>query len=133
MSHPLAAFAVKAAARDTGATPIGKDSLKRDKCSHAGTGAYRHVPLSYETFGRNGPAAFALVNKIVEFAASSGVVLKRGVLENAMRNLSTTLCQGMTRRVLATVPLHAHLNRHSVVAGLPVPTDDLMPVAGGPS
>ena len=47
-----------------------------------------------------------------------------------IRDLSTTLCQGFTRRVLATVPLRARLNGHPVVAGLPVPTDDLIPVAG---
>ena len=33
----------------------------------------------------------------------------------------------------ATVPLRARLNGRPVVAGLPVPTDDLVPVAGGPS
>ena len=37
------------------------------------------------------------------------------------------------RQVLATVPLRARLNGRPVVAGLPVPTDDLVPVAGGPS
>ena len=47
--------------------------------------------------------------------------------------LSTTLCRGITRQVLATVPLRARLNGRPVVAGLPVPTDDLVPVAGGPS
>ena len=35
--------------------------------------------------------------------------------------------------VLATVPLRARLTGHPVVAVLPVPTDDLIPVAGGPS
>ena len=50
-----------------------------------------------------------------------------------MRDLSTTLCRGITTQVLATVPLRAHLNGHRVVAGLPVPTDDLIAVAGGPS
>ena len=51
-----------------------------------------------------------------------------------MRDLSTTLCQAITRQVLATVPLRARLNCHPVVTGLPqaVPTDDLIPVASGP-
>ena len=48
-----------------------------------------------------------------------------------MRDLSTTLCRGITRQVLATVPLRARLNGRPVVAGLPVPTDDLVPVAAG--
>ena len=133
MTHPLAAAAVKVAARDTGATAKGKDSLKRDKYSRTGTGAYRFVPLSHEMFGHAGPAAFALRNNIAEFAASSGAVSKRVFLENAMRDLSTTLCRGITRQVLATVPLRRRLNGYPVVAGLPVPTDDLIPVAGGPS
>ena len=55
----------------------GKDSLKRDKYSRAGAGACRFVPLSHETFGRAGPAAFALLNEIAEFAAGSGAVCKR--------------------------------------------------------
>ena len=50
-----------------------------------------------------------------------------------MRDLSSTLCQGITRQVLATVPLRARLNGHPAVAGLPVLTDDMDPVAGGPS
>ena len=45
-----------------------------------------------------------------------------------MRDLPTTLCRGITRQVLATVPLRARL---PVGAGLPGPTDDLIPVAGG--
>ena len=104
VTHPLAASAVKAAARDTGATAKGKDSLKRDKYCRTGTGACRFVPLSHETFGRAGPAAFALLNEIVEFAASSGVVSKKIFFEDAMRDLSTTLCREMTWQVLATVP-----------------------------
>ena len=65
--------------------------------------------------------------------ASSGVVPKTAFLENAMRDLSTTLCRGITRHVLAKVPLRARLNGRPVVAGLPVPADDIVPVAGGPS
>ena len=110
VTHPLAASAVKAAARDTGAAAKGKDSLKRDKYSRTGTGACRFVPLSHETFGRAGPAAFALLNEITEFAVSSGVVSKRIFLENTMRDLSATLSRGITRQVLAMVPLRAHLN-----------------------
>ena len=133
VTHPLAASAVKATARDTGATAKGKDSLIRDKYSRTGTGACRFVPLSHEACGRAGPTAFARLNEIAELAASSGVVSKKIFLENAMCDLSATLCRGITRQVLATVPLRARLNGRPVVAGLPVPTDDLVPVAGGPS
>ena len=133
MTHPLAASAVKAAARNTGATAKGKVPLKRDEYSRTGAGACRFVPLSHETFGRAGPAAFALLIDIAEFAACPGVVSIKIFLENAMRDLSTTLCRGITRQFLVTVPLRARLNSYPVVAGLPVVTDDLIPVAGGPS
>ena len=132
MTHPLAASAVQAAARNTGAAAKGKDSLKRDRYSRIGTGPCLLGPLSHETFGRPGPAAFGLSIKTAEFAASSGVVCKRKFLENAMRNLSTTLRRGITWLVLATVPLRARLNGHPVVAELPMPTGDLIPVAGEP-
>ena len=84
-------------------------------------------------FGRAGPAAFALLKEIAEFAASSGVVSKRTFLEDAMREVSTTLCRRIPRQAVATVPVRACLNGRPVVAGPPVPTDDLIPVAGGPS
>ena len=133
MTHPLAASAVMAAARDTGTTAKGKDSLQREKYSRTGTGACRLIPLSHETFCCAGRPAFALLNEIAEFAASSGVVSIKVVLENAMRDLSSALCRGITREVLATVPLLARLNGRPVVAGLPVLTDDLVPIAGVPS
>ena len=49
-----------------------------------------------------------------------------------MRDLSTTLCLGLTLLVLATVPSRTRVpvNGYPVVKGLPVPTDDLIPVAG---
>ena len=101
--------------------------------SRTGTGACRFVPLSHKTFRRAGPAAFALLNEIADFAAGSGVASKRIFLENAMHDLSTTLCRGITWQVLAKVPSRARLNGHPLVAGLPVPTDDMIPVGGGPS
>ena len=47
VTHPLAASAVKAAARDTGTTAKRKDSLKADRYSRAGTRASRFVPMSH--------------------------------------------------------------------------------------
>ena len=76
-------------------TAKGKDSLKWDKYSCTSTGACRFVTLSHETFGRAGPEAFALINEVAVFAASSGVVSKRAFLESAMRDLSTSLCRGI--------------------------------------
>ena len=90
-----------------------------------------HAGSSQRDQTSRGSAAFALHNEIAEFEAISGVVSKRFFLENAMLDRSTGLRQYM--QVHATVPLRARLNGHTVVAGLPVPTDDLIPVAGGPS
>ena len=50
-----------------------------------------------------------------------------------MRDVSTTLCPGITRQVLATVLLSARVIGHLVVTGSPVPSDNLIPVAGRPS
>lgn len=41
-----------------------------------------------------------------------------------------TLHQGITLQVLVTVPLSARLNGHPILAGSPVPTDDLVRVIG---
>ena len=60
--------------------------------------ACRFVPLSHETYGRAGPPAFALLYDLAEFAASTGAVSKKAFVENAMRDLSTTLCRGIARR-----------------------------------
>ena len=102
-----------AAARGTGSAATAKASLKRRKCSRTDTVACLFVPLSQETFGH---AAYALLNEIAEFAASSGVVFKRSFLETTMRALCTTLCRGITRPFHATVPLCARLNGHPVGA-----------------
>ena len=122
---------MRAAAREAGTSARLRDQQKRDKYGRSGTGACRFVPLSHETFGRAGQPAFALLNEIAEFAADMGAVSKRVFLRNAMRDLSTTLCRGVTRQVLAAAPLRRRLMGEAVLPGLPVPTDDLLPVAGG--
>ena len=73
------------------------------------------------------PLSMRLRSSQVLGMASSGVVSKRKLLQNAVRDLSTTLCRGITQHVLATVPLRASLNAHLVVGRLPLPTDDLIP------
>ena len=49
-------------------------------------------------------------------------VSKKIFMENAMRDLSTTLCRGIARQVLASAPLRARLDGQPV---LPVQTDGL--------
>ena len=58
---------------------------------------------------------------------------KGSFLKIAMRDLSLTLCRGITWQVLAAAPLRGRLNGYPVGAQLPVLTEVLIPVAGGPS
>ena len=81
-----------------------KDTLKRDRYGRTGTGACRFVPLSHESYGRAGPPTFELLHELSEFAASTGAVSKKIFMENAMHDLSTTLCRGIARQVLALAP-----------------------------
>ena len=125
VTHPLASSAVAAAAWGTGESAESKDALKRDKYGRTGTGACRFVPLSHETYGRAGRPAFALLYELAEFAASTGAVSKKIFMENVMRELSTTLCHGIARQVLASAPLRARLDGRPVLPGQPIPTDGL--------
>ena len=93
------------------------------KYSRTGTGARRFVPLSHETYGRAGPEAFALLNEIAEYAARIGSVSKKLFMENAMWDVSTTLCRGVARQVTASMPLQARMDGRAVLPELPVPTD----------
>ena len=125
VTHPLASSAVAAAAWGTGVSAEGRHALKRDMYGRTCTGACRFVPLSHETYGRAGPPAFALLHEVAEFAASTGAVSKKIFIENAMRDLSTTLCRGIARQVLASAPLRVRLDGRPVLPGRPVPTDGL--------
>jgi hypothetical protein len=125
VTHPLAACDVAAAAWTTGATAEDRDALKRYKYSRTGAGACSFVQLSHKTYGHAGPEAFALLNEIAEYAAGIGSVSKKLFMENAMRDLSTTLCRGVARQVIASMPLQARMDGRAVLPGLPVPTDGL--------
>ena len=67
----------------------------------------------------------ALLHELAEFASSTGAVSKKIFMENAMRDLSTTLCCGIARQVLASAPLRTRLDGRSVLPGRPIPTDGL--------
>ena len=130
VTHPLAASNVRAAALRDGAAAAAADKRKRDKYGRTGTGACTFVPLSHETYGRVGPAAFAFLNRIADVAAGSGAASRRVFLENAMRDLSTTLCRAVARQVRAAAPLQARHAGKAVLVGLAVPADDLPSLAG---
>ena len=124
-THPLESSAVAATAWGTGVSAEAKDALKRDKYSRTGTGACRFVPLSHDTYGRAVPPAFALLHELAEFAASTRAVSKKIFMENAMRDLTTTLYRGIALQVLTSVPLRARLDGRPVLPGRPFPPDGL--------
>ena len=125
LAHPHASSAVAAAAWGTRVSAETKDALKQDKYGRTGTGACRFVPLSHETYGRAGPPVFALFHELAEFAASTGAVSQKIVMENAMRDPSATLCRDIARQVLASAPLRARLDGRPVLPGRPVASDGL--------
>lgn len=84
VTHPLASFAVAAAALSTGAFTEAKDAIKRDKRGRTGTG--RFVPLSHETHARAGPPAFALLHELADSAGWTEVVSNTVFMETAMEN-----------------------------------------------
>ena len=126
VAYPLAASAV-AAACTKWATAEASDALKRNnlKYGRTGTGACSSVPLRHETYSRAGPEAFALLNEIAECAAGIGSVSKKLFMEDAIRYLSTTLCRGVARQVIASMPLQARIDGRAERPGLPVPTEGL--------
>lgn len=130
VTHPLADSNVRAAALSDGAAAAAADQRKRDKYGRAGTGAFTLIPLCHETYGRVGPAAFAFLNRLADVAAGSGAASRRLFLENAMRDLSTTLCRAVARQVRAAAPLMARHAGKAVLMGLTVPSDDLSPLTG---
>ena len=71
------------------------------------------------------PPAFEQLLELAEFSASTGAVFKKIFMDNAMHDLSTTLCRGIARQVLAAAPLQARLDGQAVLPGRPVPTDGL--------
>ena len=116
---------VTAAAREEGATAARAEREKRTKYSKAELGVNEFVPLSHETYGRVAPATFAFLHRIAEQAASAGAVDKRTFLENAMRELSTTMCRALARQVRACGPMRARIEGKLVLAGKSKPTDEL--------
>ena len=127
-THPLASSKLGRAAAKDAAAACKSEADKVRKYERTGTGACAFVPLAHETFGRAGPAAFAFLNKIAGAVLSSGAASRRVFLHHATRDLSTTLCRAVARQVRACAPLMARLMGKPVLAGLAVPTDDLLPL-----
>ena len=130
VTHPLASSYMQAASSTDGYAAGKAEEAKRLKYGRTGTGGCGFVPLAHETFGRAGPAAFAFLNKIADAASASGAVSRRVFLHHAMRDLSTTLCRGVASQVRACAPVMARMVGKPVLAGLAVPTDDLVPLTG---
>ena len=60
--------------------------------------------------------------KIAEYTAGIGSVSKKLFMENAMRDLSITLCRGVARQAIASMQLQARMDGKAVLPGLRVPT-----------
>ena len=133
VTHPLSSSAVASSARRGGEAAKRAEDAKYRKYGRSGTGACGFVPLAHETYGRTGQAAFLFLSKLATVAASSGSVCRRTFLQGAMRDLSTTLCRAVARQVRASAPVVARLVGKPVLAGLSVPTDDLLPLTGHPA
>ena len=125
VAHPLASSVVAAAAWGTGVFAEATDALKRDKYGRTGTGACCRGPLSHETYCRAGPAAFALLHELADFTALTGAVSQNILMQNAMRELSTTLCRGVERQVFASAPLRTRLAGLAVLPGRQSSTNGL--------
>lgn len=78
------------------------------------------------------PRTCACLNKIMDAPSSLGTVSWGVFLHHVIRGLSTTLCRAgpVTSQVRACVPRMALLMGKPVLAGLAVPTDDLLSLAG---
>ena len=137
MTHPLASSAVAAAALGTGVSAEAKHALKQDKYGRTGK-KYGRTYILAEV-----PARAALSPSPMKHTAGRALQRlrfsmsllssrprpkqspKKIFMENTMRDLSTTLCRGIARQVLASAPLRARLDGRPVLLGRPVPTDGL--------
>lgn len=108
-----------------GAPAEAADRRKSEKCGGAGAGTFTLVSLSHETNGRVGPAAFAFLNRLAAVSAGSGAMSQRRFLENAMRDISTTLCRAVMWQVQAAAPLMARHASKAVLAGHAVTSENL--------
>ena len=111
----------------------------RDKCSHKGTGTCSFMRLPRDTFGQVGPVAFAFLARVAKVAAGTGAAGRCIVLENAMRDISTTLCRAVARQVCAAAPVQARFAGKAVcrpsyysdkLVSLAVPTEEPFPLVG---
>ena len=79
------------------------------------------------------PSPSAFLNRLADIAAGSGTASRRLLLENAIRDLSTTLCRAVARQVHAAAPLMARHAGKAVLTGLAVPSDDVTPLTCHPA
>ena len=83
------------------------------------------VPLSHETFGRLGAPAYSFLVELAAHAAAHGSVSKQEFIRNSLRDLSVTLCRGVTKQVRASAPLRLRVAGRALMQGMTVPSADL--------
>ena len=86
---------------------------------------YAFVPLSTETFSRLGKPAMALLNKLAECAAASGVVFKYGFVVNSLHELSVGLCTGNCVLYKRSLYALARVSGNAFHAGADIPTSGI--------
>ena len=77
VTHQLASSAVAAALWGTAVSSEAMICVEAGQVRPYRYGRVQPFPLSHETYGRAGPAAFALLHELAEFAASTGAVSKK--------------------------------------------------------
>ena len=68
--------------------------------------------------------------RVAKVATATGAAGQRLCLENALRDISTTLCRAVARQICAAAPVQARFAGKTVLVGLAVPTNELFPLVG---
>ena len=122
--HPGADNFVSAAAATSGAAAKIRDDQKDREYNREGSGVYRMVPMSHESYGRMGQPASQLLNEIAILASSSGAVVKAQFVKSSQQELSASLSRGNHRIVAAYAALNVRMSGRALIPGLPVPAAD---------
>lgn len=97
-----------------------------------GTGACSFMPLSRETFGQVGRAAFAFLADVAKVAADTSAVGKCFSVNNAMQDISTMLSRTVARQVCSVAVVQARFVGKDVLVGLSIASNSSRRLANLP-
>ena len=86
---------------------------------------HRRRCLLFCTAESRGPRGLCSAERDRRISSTDRICLQEALHENAMGDLSTTLCRGVARPVIPSMSLQARMDGRAVLPGLPVPTDGL--------